>query len=73
MCYMLDATCYMLSTMWTPRQETLDKGAFCCYIRPNFILIIFIPRILGAIFPGDSLETEDVHPLEIRNWLSQTS
>ena len=42
-------------------------------VRPNFILIIFILRILGAIVPGDPLETEDFHPSKIRNWLSQTS
>ena len=39
----------------------------------NFILRIFILRILGAFFLGDSLETEDFHPSRIRNLLSQTS
>ena len=42
-------------------------------LRPNFILRIFLLRILGANFLGDCLETEDFHPLKIRNWLSQTS
>ena len=42
-------------------------------VRAIFILRIFLLRILGANFPGDSLETEAFHPLKIRIWLSQTS
>ena len=37
-------------------------------LRPNFILRILILRIIGANFPGDSLETEDFYPLKIRIW-----
>ena len=70
---------------WNPVRDAVRRSLPCSRsgrrrgggcgapIRAILILRIVLLRILGANFPGDSLETEAFHPLKIRIWLSQTS